>query len=97
MELKDSFVGRLNGVNFFRTHKTESYVEIPPALIITDERGDAWTLGEDYAQHGQRFEWGVKRNDQHTGEMAEKIVYRGGRVRIFGWYGSKVWNGKTFI
>ena len=97
MELKDSFVGRLNGLDFYRTHKTESYVEIPPSLIITDERGDAWTLGTDYAQHGRRFSWGVLRNDRHTGELAEKIVFQRGRVHIFGWYGRKTWNGRTFI
>lgn len=97
MELKDSFVGRLGGVDFLRTHKTEAYVEVPPALLITDERGDTWTIGNDYVQHGQGFAWGVMRNDIHTGEMAEKIVFRNGKVKIFGWYGFKTWNGRTFI
>src|ERR1041385_792771 len=98
MELKDSFVGRLNGLNWFRTHQTESYVEVPPSLIITDERGDVWSIGTDFAQHGQRFSWGVLRNDRHTGELAEKIVYRRGKgVMIYGWYGRKVWNGRTFV
>ena len=97
MELKDSFVGRLNGQPFFRTHRTESYVSVPPALLVTDERGDTWSLGNEYAQHGQRFEFNVIRNDINTGEMAERIEYRGGRLRIYGWYGSKTWNGRTFI
>ena len=26
-------------------HETESYVAVPPALIITDELNQAWTLG----------------------------------------------------
>lgn len=97
MELKDSFVGRLHGRDFFRIHKTESDVEVPPALLITDERGDTWTIGNEYTQHGHRFEWNVLRNDRPIGEMAEKIIMRNGRVRIFGWYGSKTWNGRVFV
>lgn len=97
MELKEYFVGRLNGFNFFRTHKTESYVEVPPALIITDERGDTWSLGHEYTQHGNKFEWNVLRNDQGVGEQAEKIVFQHGRVKIFGWYGWKTWSGRSFV
>ncbi len=97
MELKDSFVGRVLGQPFYRTNPTESYVEVPPALLITDERGDCWTLGHEYTQHGQRFFWNVLRNDQETGELAERISYRAGKLRIHGWYGSRIWNGQTFI
>lgn len=97
MELKDTFVGRLHGTPYFRTHKTESYVCVPPALLITDERGDTWSLGNEFAQHGQRFSFNVIRNDRDTGELAERIEYQAGKVRIFGWYGFKTWNGRTFI
>src|ERR1043166_1348543 len=97
MELRDTFVGRLNGHKFFRTHKTESYVEVPPALLVTDQRGDTWSLGNEFAQHGERFSFNVIRNDRDTGELAERIVYQGGRLFIYGWYGRKVWNGRTFV
>jgi hypothetical protein len=97
MELKDSFVGRLNGQKFFRTYKTDSYVEVPPALLITDERGDTWSLGTEYVQHHQRIEFNVIRNDISTGEFADKMIFRGGRLEIYGWYGRKIWNGRTFI
>jgi hypothetical protein len=97
METKDYFVGQLMGQQYQRQHKSESYVEIPPALLITDERGDTWSLGYEYTTHGQRFNWNVIRNDKETGEQAERIVYRNGRVKIFGWYGWKAWNGATFI
>lgn len=97
MELKDSFVGRLHGVPYYRVRKSEAYVEIPPALLITDERGDSWSLGFEYLQHGDRISFNVLHNDVDTGESAEKIVYQQGRVRIFGWYGWKNWNGNTFI
>ena len=94
MELKDTFVGRINGTDFFRERKTEAYVEIPPALIITDERGDAWTLGVRYNEH---MEFSVVRNDIPTGEFASKIEYRTGKVRIFSRAGAKTWNGRSFI
>src|SRR5262245_47889811 len=97
MEIKDFFVGTLMGQTYFRTHKTENYVEIPPALIITDERGDTWSLGHEYTQLSDRFFWNVIRNDQDTGEQAERIVMRNGRITIFGHYGKKNWSGKTFI
>lgn len=97
MELKDSFVGRVYGVNYFRTHKTEAYVEIPPALLITDERGDAWSLGSEFVGTGYNLEFNVVRNDVSTDEFAKKIVYRGGKVRIYGQAGWRVWNGRTFI
>lgn len=98
MELKDSFVGRLNGENFFRTARTETYVEVPPALLITDERGDTWSLGVQYVYHdSSTLEFNVIRNDVDTGETASKIVYRAGRVTIFGKAGRRTWNGRTFV
>jgi hypothetical protein len=97
MELKDFFVGRLNGQQYLRTHQTDAYVEVPPALLITDACGDTWSLGSEYTQHGQVYEWNVLRNDVNIGEQAEKIVFRNGQVKIFGWYGWKVWSGKSFV
>jgi len=94
MELKDSFVGKVYGERYYRERKTESYVEIPPALLITDERGDAWTLG---ARYNDDFEFTVLRNDIWTGEFASRIEYRGGRLRIFGKAGTRTWSGRSFV
>ena len=95
METRDSFVGRLDGVSYFRSHQTESYVVIPPALIITDERGDTWSLGTEYTID---MEFNVIRNDRSTGEFASRIEYRRGHgVRIFGKAGWRVFNGRTFV
>lgn len=94
MELKDSFVGRALGVDYFRELKTEAYVVVPPALIITDERGDTWTLGLKYNRH---MEFNVLRNDRSTGEFASKIEWNGQRLRIYSRDGFKTWTGKSFI
>lgn len=77
---------------------TESYVAIPPALVIRDNKGALWTLGFD--QGGWRtgeFEYDVVRNGRPTGEHACRIEFRKGRVRIFGAAGWRTWNGRTFI
>lgn len=77
---------------------TESYVSIPPALVIRDETGALWTLGFD--QGGTRtgeFEYDVVRNARKTGETACRIEFRGRKLRIFGEAGWRTWNGKTFI
>lgn len=94
MELRDTFVGIANGTRFYRERATESYVEIPPALIITDERGDVWTLGVRYNGF---MEFSVLRNDVPTGDFASRIVYQAGKVRIFGRAGSRTWSGRSFI
>lgn len=96
METKDHFYGRLNGHRFERTAKTENYVRVPPALLITDERGDVWSLGHEYAQHGWRLFFNVVRNDVNTGEMAEVIEFVKGRIKIYTPSGVKFWNGKSF-
>lgn len=97
--LKDSelLIGKINGEQFYREDDTEAYVEIPPAFIITESNGAAWTLGTQFAQHGADFEFNVMRNDVDTGEMASKIVYQRGKVRIFGQGKWKVWTGKYFL
>ena len=86
---KDMLVGIINGARYERANKTESYVEIPPAFIITDSDGAAWTIGTQYEVHSGEFEWVVMRNDVDTGEVARKIVYQRGVVKIFGHYGWK--------
>jgi hypothetical protein len=84
--LRDSVMlqGVADGVVFFRENKTEPYVEIPPAYIITDSDGATWTFGDKYIQRGHVFEFSVVRNGIDTGELASKIVYQKGRVSIFG-------------
>lgn len=97
--LRDSelLLGRAGGATFRRENATEAYVEVPPAYVITDSSGATWTLGAHYIQRGQAFEFGVMRNDVYVGEMAAKIVYRLGKVRIFGADGWRVWTGKFFV
>ena len=77
---------------------TEEYVSSPPALTITDERGDLWCLGFNGGRvQGGEFAYGVLRNGVDTGEMANRIERRGGRIRIFGPDGWKSWTGASFI
>jgi len=70
-------------------HITESYVSVPPALIITDETGTIWTLGfkSGEAPDGE-FAFNVLRDGIETGEVASRIERRNNRIRIFtrqGW------------
>jgi hypothetical protein len=74
-------IGRANGVTYRRENKTEAYVVIPPAYIITDSDGGTWTFGTEFNTYG---EINVLRNDVDTGEFAQKIEYRKGIVRLFG-------------
>ncbi len=86
---KDILSGIIGGARYERQNKTENDVEIPPAFIITDSDGAAWTIGTEYVMHNGEYEWNVLRNDVDTGEMAKRIVYRRGVVCIFGHYGWK--------
>jgi hypothetical protein len=88
-EHKGLLVGYIHGARYERTDKSEADVEIPPAFIITDSDGAAWTLGTQYAVHNGEFEFNVLRNDVDTDEIAKRIVYRRRRVWIFGHYGWK--------
>lgn len=92
-------VGQIHGLRYERVNATESYVEIPPAFIITDVDGSAWTFGAQYAQHGSDYEFAVMRNDVDTGEVAKRIVYQNKQVKIFGSYGWKTFSHsrKCFI
>ena len=86
---KHILAGVINGARYEREDKTENYVSIPPAFIITDSDGAAWTFGPTYAEHNGEFEFSVMRNDGDTGEVAKRIEYRCGVVCIFGSYGWK--------
>lgn len=97
---KDSILltGTVYGHRFERENRTDRDVEIPPAMLITDETGAMWSIGTVY-QLGRdgEFEWNVIRNDRDTGEFASKVVYRKGRVSIYGQGNRKIWNGRTFV
>lgn len=80
-----------------QTHVTESYVSSPPALTITDLRGDVWALGFEKSISGGEFAFPVMRNGFPCGETANRIEMKGGRVSIFGPGGRKYWNGRTFV
>jgi len=90
-------VGWANGLRYERENKTEAYVAVPPAHIITDSDGAAWTLGTQYVDHGGgEFEFNVLRNDVDTGETAMRIEYRKGVVKIFGRYAGGRGSWKSF-
>jgi hypothetical protein len=80
---RDLLVGRIGGVRYERINKSEPYTTIPPAFIITDSDGAAWTLGTEYAFHHGEMYFNVLRNDRDVDEMACRVEYRGdGRVWI---------------
>ena len=82
-------------------HITESYVSSPPALTITDERGNVWALGTEYLRQSDapngEFAFNILRNGRETGEYASRIERRGGKIRIFTRQGWKHWTGRGFI
>jgi hypothetical protein len=78
---KHLLIGRALGQTWRRADRTESYVTIPPALIITDSDGATWTAGFTLTPYG---EFNVLRNDVDTGEYAERVEYRNGVLRLFG-------------
>jgi hypothetical protein len=84
-----------------QTHITEAYVVVPPALTITDERGDVWTLGFNTQPRARspngEFAYDVLRNGEHTGEAASRIERRAGRIRVFTRDGWKRWTGAGLI
>lgn len=89
-------IGRALGQTWRRADKTESYVVIPPALVITDSDGGTWTFGTNYNADG---EINVLRNEADTGEFAQRIEYLRGVVKIFGRSGWKSFsrNRRHFI
>lgn len=83
-----------------QTHITEAYVSSPPALTLTDARGDLWCLGFNVPRgkvQGGEFAYNVLKNGTETGEFASRIEMRGGRIRIFTAEGYKRWTGTRFI
>jgi hypothetical protein len=78
---------------------TEAYVAIPPALVIRDNEGALWTLGFERGAFWQtgEFEFDVVRNGKKTGELACRVEFRRGKVRIFGEAGWRIWNGRCFV
>ena len=92
-------VGTIQGARYERESKTESYVSVPPAFLITDSDGAMWTFGAQYTIHNGEYQFSVMRNDMDTGEVAKRIEYKQGVVRIFGDYGWKSFsrNRRHFI
>jgi hypothetical protein len=81
-------IGRALGQTWRRENKTESYVTIPPALVITDSDGAIWTAGFKFING----EFNVLRNDVDTGEFAERVEYHNGVVRLYGKAGRRVFS-----
>lgn len=81
---------------------TDEYVACPPALYITDERNDVWSLGYDHlppeagAPKGE-FAFRVVRNGADTAVFASRIERRHGRIRAFTRQGWLIWNGRSFV
>jgi len=78
-------IGRALGQVWKRENKTESYVTIPPALIIMDSDGAVWTVG----LRTRGTEFNVLRNDLDTGQFCERIEYLNGVVRLYGRDGTR--------
>lgn len=83
-----------------QAYETENYVSVPPALHVTDEVGDRWTLGFLTAHKLQapegEYGFNVLRDGIDTGEIASRIECRNGKVRIFTRHGWKRWLGREW-
>lgn len=92
--IRDSelLIGRAVGQRFVRENVTESYVTVPPALIVTASDGKTFTLGSEYLGEGWNMEFNVLCDDRATGEFASRIECRKGVVRIFGRAGWRTWS-----
>ena len=80
---------------------TESYVSVPPALLIIDEQNNAWTIGfnvgpRDKSPDGE-YAWNVLRNGFEAGVLASRIEMRGNRIRVFTKNGWMRWTGRDFV
>jgi hypothetical protein len=82
-------IGRALDTTWRRENKTENYVCVPPALIITDSDGATWTFGTNYGAHG---EINVLRDEVDVGEFAQFIEYVRGNVVLHGWSGRRVFS-----
>ncbi len=86
---KHMLAGVVHGNRYERENRSESYVTIPPAFLITDSDGAMWTfrLWNIPSTRGN-LEFSVMRNDVDTEEVAKRIgIFEGSWVRIFGHYG----------
>jgi hypothetical protein len=89
-------------LNGEQRHITENYVSIPPALVITDEAGNIWTLGFKFGPiSGGEYTFNVLCNGTDTGKFANRIERRKNEIWIFtltGWELMKVMERRsTFI
>jgi len=75
--------------SYERENRSENDVEIPPAFIITDSDGAAWTIGTEYVMHNGEFEFKRPAQRRRYRGDGERIVYRKRVVCIFGHYGWK--------
>ena len=57
-------IGRLEGNIYRRHNKSESYITIPPALVISDSDGAVWSLGTEFVQRGHGTGSGVQAGRQ---------------------------------
>lgn len=83
-----------------QNHITENYVSSPPALTITDDVGDLWCLGFNAPPEriqGGEYSFSVLRNGMPTGEFANRIERRAGRISIFTADGWKRWRNGSFV
>jgi len=95
MSDSDLLVGRAFNQTYYRENRTESYVEVPPACIITLSDGTTFRLGEQFTGFGGwNMEFNVLANDRDTGHMAQRIEMRNGVVKIFGRTGWRTWSRK---
>lgn len=89
-------IGQALGQTWRRENKTESYVRMPPALIITDSDGGTFTFGTEHNAHG---EINILRNDVNTEEFAQYAEYIRGVVWLYGRAGRRQFsrNRRHFI
>ena len=95
---KDILSGKVYGTRYERENPSENGVQIPPALFIIlsgggqDGRPGCFTLGNEYVQHKDEYEFNVLLDGVDTGETAKRIVKERGVVFIHGWYGRKAFS-----
>ena len=84
---------------------TESYVSVPPARWILNERGEVFTLGIDIGPQsewpGGQYGWQVLvdqgQGARYTGCVASQLERRNRQVRAFTRQGWRTWNGHVFL
>jgi len=81
-----------------QVHITESYISVPPALIITDEYNQVWTLGMSVAPQGKspdgEFAFPILRNGFEVDCIASRLERRNGKVRAFTRDGWRTWSNR---